>query len=192
MGGGRGGRGPRGHRHHRHHGGPAFAGGPHLRGRARRGDVRAALLVLLDEEPRNGYGLMQEIEQRSDGAWRPSPGSVYPALSQLEDEGLVTAVDAAGRRLFELTDAGREYVEEHRTELAEPWAAVAGDTRAGLSDLRSAVAQAGAAVMQIAAHGSERQVAEARRILDEARRALYGLLAEDQEAPGDDQTDGDA
>src|SRR3954452_7141031 len=80
-----------------------------LRGRgprARRGDVRAALLVLLAEEPRNGYQLMQEIEQRSDGAWRPSPGSVYPALQQLEDDGLVRAGQADGRRVYELTDAG--------------------------------------------------------------------------------------
>ena len=88
MSGHRGGR--RGRPHHRvtaadRRSGPGFGRGP----RARRGDVRAALLVLLAEEPRNGYGLMQEIEARSDGAWRPSPGSVYPALSQLEDEGLV-------------------------------------------------------------------------------------------------------
>src|SRR3954447_14342321 len=78
--------------------------------RARRGDVRAALLALLAEEPRNGYGLMQEIERRSDGLWRPSPGSVYPALQQLEDEALVRTVDQEGRKLFELTDAGRAHV----------------------------------------------------------------------------------
>src|SRR3954466_13073051 len=100
--------------HHRHHGPPPFgswAGGPGFgRGsRARRGDVRAALLVLLADEPRNGYGLMQEIEARSEGAWRPSPGSVYPALQQLEDEGLVRAEESGGRRLFTLTDEGRAY-----------------------------------------------------------------------------------
>ena len=173
----------------RHHGfGPPFGppfGGPHFRGRARRGDVRATLLVLLDEEPRNGYGLMQEIEQRSEGAWRPSPGSVYPALQQLEDEGLVRAVESAGRRVFELTDEGREYVEQHREELAEPWAAVAGEARPGIGELRSSIAQVGAAVMQVAAQGSEAQVAEARRVLDEARRALYGILAGDDEPPAD-------
>src|ERR671916_540991 len=74
--------------------------------KARRGDVRAAILVLLDEEPRNGYPLMQEIEVRSDGAWRPSPGSIYPALQQLEDEGLVAPRDGEGRKLLELTDEG--------------------------------------------------------------------------------------
>ena len=104
-------------------------GGPHRRGpcfgpgfgpgfgrgqRARRGDVRAALLALLAEEPRNGYQLMQEIERRTEGVWRPSPGSVYPALQQLEDEGLVRAQEGGGRKLFELTDDGREYVAEPR------------------------------------------------------------------------------
>src|SRR5918911_1756410 len=87
----------RSHHMRHHHGGPAPFGPwgrdmPFRRRRARRGDVRAALLVLLAEEPRNGYGLMQEIEQRSEGVWRPSPGSVYPALQQLEDEGLVRAL----------------------------------------------------------------------------------------------------
>lgn len=172
MGGPRG----RGHRRHRGFGPPFGMGGPH-RGRARRGDVRAALLVLLDEEPRNGYGLMQEIERRSEGAWRPSPGSVYPALQQLEDEDLVRAVESAGRRVFELTEAGRKYVEEHREELAEPWAAVAEGPRAGIGEMRSGIAQVAAAAMQIGAMGSEAQVTEARRILDEARRSLYGILA---------------
>src|SRR5881396_519230 len=96
-----GGWGP-GHRHH-HPAGPGFG----RRRRMRRGDVRAALLVLLAEEPRNGYGLMQEIERRSDGVWRPSPGSVYPALALLEDEGLVRTTEEDGRKVFTLTDAGR-------------------------------------------------------------------------------------
>src|SRR5919202_2223391 len=99
------------HHHHRGRGrggwGPGFGGPPFGRGpRPRRGRVRAALLVLLAEEPRNGYGLMQEIEQRSGGAWRPSPGSVYPALQQLGDEGLVRSETRDGGNVFELTDAG--------------------------------------------------------------------------------------
>src|SRR5215204_6493642 len=89
--------------------------------RRRRGDVRAAILVLLDEEARNGYGLMQEIEERSDGEWRPSPGSVYPQLSALEDEGLIRSREDAGRKTFELTDEGRAYVEENREALGTPW-----------------------------------------------------------------------
>ena len=83
-----------------------FGGG---RGRRRRGDVRAALLLLLAEEPRNGYQLMQAIEERSGGRWRPSPGSVYPTLAQLEDEGLIRATERDGTKLFEITDAGREH-----------------------------------------------------------------------------------
>jgi DNA-binding PadR family transcriptional regulator len=191
RGGGRGRRGGGGPRHHRGGPwGPPFGpGGPHFRGRARRGDVRAAMLVLLEEEPRNGYGLMQEIEQRSEGAWRPSPGSVYPALQQLEDEGLVRAVDANGRRLFELTDEGRAHVEQHREELAEPWAAVADNVGEGMAELRSGIAQVGAAVMQIAYAGNPAQVAEARTVLAETRRSLYRILAEDapEPEPGDDE-----
>ena len=121
-------------RHHHHGRGPggfdprAFGpgswrgmGGGRGRGRGRRGDVRAALLLLLEEEPRNGYQLMEEIERRSDGAWRPSPGSVYPALSLLEDEGLVEADEASGRRTFRLTGEGTSHVEEHRERLGSPW-----------------------------------------------------------------------
>ena len=91
-------------------GGP-FGGG---RGRRRRGDVRTALLMLLAEEPRNGYQLMQTIEERSGGRWRPSPGSVYPALAQLEDEGLIRAIERDGTKLFEITDAGREHARARR------------------------------------------------------------------------------
>jgi hypothetical protein len=92
-------------------GGPRGFGGPGgFRGRggkARRGDIRTASLLLLAEEPRNGYAIMQEIEQRSNGVWAPSPGSVYPALSQLEDEGLIRSEEQDGRKQFTLTDAGR-------------------------------------------------------------------------------------
>ncbi len=115
--------GPRRHRHGRHWGGPGGFGGPGgPRGpRAARGDVRAAALALLAEEPRNGYQLMQEIEERSGGVWRPSPGAIYP-LSQLEDEGLVTATKQGSGRTFELTDEGRAHVEEHKSAsgTAEP------------------------------------------------------------------------
>src|SRR3954447_11098004 len=142
--------GPHGRPRHHHHHGPPFGGGRHgrprhhhhhgppfgpwgadaafgRRKRMRRGDVRAAALVLLADEPRNGYGLMQEMGQRREGEWRPSPGSVYPALAQLEDEGLVRAEAEGSGRRFTLTDEGRAHVEEHRDELGEPWANLGGE-----------------------------------------------------------------
>src|SRR3954453_2415911 len=154
---GRGGRGRHGHRGGRHGFGPGWGGPPFGRGpRARRGDVRAALLVLLAEEPRNGYGLMQEIEQRSEGEWRPSPGSVYPALSQLEDEGLVRAEQEGSGRRFALTDAGRAHGGEHRAQLGEPWANPAGDGGSN-RDLRRALGEVGAAAMMVARAGGKAQ-----------------------------------
>jgi len=177
------GRGP-GHRHH----GPGFGpwGGPGhgpgfgRRRRMRRGDVRAALLVLLEEGPQNGYGLMQEIERRSEGAWRPSPGSVYPALALLEDEGLVQAEEDDGRKRFALTDAGRAHVEEHRDQLGEPWAGLSDEVGEGRLELGRLVAQLGAAAMQVAAAGNDGHVEQARKVLTDARRALYRILADDE------------
>jgi DNA-binding PadR family transcriptional regulator len=164
--------------------GPGGPGGPWGRGgRARRGDVRAAILLLLEEEPRNGYQLMQEVEQRSGGIWRPSPGAVYPALQQLEDEGLVRSEEADGRRSFRLTDEGRAHVEQHRESLRAPWDAMTAGPGPGFRELRGLVGQLGAAVMQVAHAGTEQQVAEAKRILTEARRALYRTLAEEPGGP---------
>jgi DNA-binding PadR family transcriptional regulator len=135
--------------------------------------------VLLAEEPRNGYGLMQEIENRSEGVWRPSPGSVYPALQQLEDEGLVRAEERDGSRVFTLTDAGREYVGSN--DLGAPWEAVRDDAGTDMRDLRGLIGQVAAAAWQVGQAGTAAQAAEARRILADTRRALYRLLAEDDE-----------
>ena len=150
--------------------------------RARRGDVRGAILLLLEEQPRNGYQLMQEIEERSGGVWRPSPGSIYPALSQLEDEGLVRSDESAGRRAFELTDDGRTYIDEHREALGAPWDDVGGDLPEGLVELRKLMMQLGMAAMQVAQAGDEAQTTEARKVLEDARRALYRILAGDEPA----------
>ncbi|MEN3282915.1 MAG: hypothetical protein V7607_4055 [Solirubrobacteraceae bacterium] len=160
--------------------------GPPGRGgrRARRGDVRAAALLLLEEQPRNGYQLMQEIEDRSGGMWRPSPGSVYPALALLEDEGLVRSDEGAGRRAFELTDEGRKYVEEHREALGVPWEQAGGELPQGILELRSLMMQLGMAAMQVAQAGDEAQTAEARKVLEDARRSLYRILAGDEAAEG--------
>ncbi|MGZ4277345.1 MAG: helix-turn-helix transcriptional regulator [Solirubrobacteraceae bacterium] len=170
--------GPRRHRHGRGGwGGPGWAG-PGARGpRAARGDVRAAALVLLAEEPRNGYQLMQEIEERSGGMWRPSPGAIYPALSQLEDEGLVTARKEGTGRTFELTDAGRAHVEEHRDELGEPWDAVTGGVPKEAVELRGLIMQVGAAAWQVLQAGDAKQAQEAATLLADTRKALYRILA---------------
>ncbi len=171
-------------------GGPRGFGGPPGRhgfgghrgrrgGRRPRGDVRAAILVLLDEEPRNGYGIMQEIEERSAGAWRPSPGSVYPVLQQLEDEGLVRADESGERKLMQLTEAGREYVEERRRALGTPWDTAAAGVSEDMIELRRLVWQIGAAVREVVGSGSEEQHAQARAVLAQTRRALYRILAGD-------------
>ena len=158
-------------------GGRDFPGfGPSRGPRARRGDVRAALLVLLAEEPRNGYQLMQEIEQRSEGVWRPSPGSVYPALQLLEDEGLVRAPEA-GKKVYELTDEGRTHVEEH--DLGAPWDAVKSDVGEGAWELMGAMRQIGGALFQLTHSGSEAQQQAAKELLAETRRKLYRILADE-------------
>ena len=162
--------------------------GPHRGPRARRGDVRTALLVLLAEEPRNGYGLMQEIEQRTEGAWRPSPGSVYPALQQLEDEGLVRTGERDGRRVYELTDAGRALLAERGEDAVAPWDAVRQDAGAHPRQLFKLIREVAMAAAQVVETGDEAQVAQAREVLASARRSLYRILAEDpptEDAPSD-------
>jgi DNA-binding PadR family transcriptional regulator len=179
------GQGPGGYGGHRPWGwgggfGQGYGGGPR-RGRSRRGDVRAAILLLLEEQPRNGYGLMQEVEQRSSGAWRPSPGSIYPALAQLEDEGLIEPAAGEQGKAFALTDAGRAYVEEQRDKLGAPWQTASEGMPAGLHDLRRAAGQLAMAAMQVAQTGDPEAIENARRILDESRKALYRLLAGDDD-----------
>jgi DNA-binding PadR family transcriptional regulator len=153
--------------------------GPGRRSRAKRGDVRAAALLLLSEEPRNGYQLMEEIERRSGGAWRPSPGSIYPALAQLEDEGLVRAEETAGRRAYRLTPEGKEYVEENRDALGSPWDEAGEGVPDELVDLRTLIAHVGMATLQVGQSGDERQIDEARKVLSDARKALYRILADE-------------
>ena len=164
-------------------GGNPFGGNPfhglfRRGGRARRGDVRAAILVLLAEQARNGYQLMQEIETRSEGAWRPSPGSMYPALQQLEDEGLVQVSTDAGGRLYALTAAGKKQAEAAQKEPA-PWEAALGPDHESSVEFHQLVKQVTLAAMQVSQAGGAAQQAEARKILKDARKALYRLLAED-------------
>ena len=149
------------------------------RRRTRRGDVRAAMLLLLEEEPRNGYQVMQELEQRSEGAWRPSPGSVYPALQLLADEGLIRGETREGGTVYELTESGRAYVDEHRDRLGEPWAQAGEHLPDDIRELMHLAMQVGIATRQVTQAGSEDQRKAAAELLTETRRKLYGILAGD-------------
>jgi DNA-binding PadR family transcriptional regulator len=160
--------------------------------RARRGDVRAAILDLLAEgEAWNGYQIIQEIAQRSHGVWRPSAGSVYPALQQLEDEGLISPEGEGRRRMYTLTDEGRQYAETHADELRSSWDAVAGMTDDAALELGDMIRQVMMAVVEVRRAGSASQIAEARRVLAETRRSMYRILAADEET-GESGQDGAA
>jgi len=180
-------------------GGPGFGRGGRGGGRGRRagrGDVRLGILTLLAEEPMHGYQIIQELAERSGGVWRPSPGSVYPTLAALEDEGLVRAEQSEGKRVFHLTEAGQGVVAES-ADRPKPWDEVANEADGTLVALRDQLFHVGSATMQVAQAGSKEQVAQAQKILGETRRKLYLLLAEDlpvdvppttatDAAPGDD------
>jgi DNA-binding PadR family transcriptional regulator len=184
--------------HHRHGGGfrgpweffagpwgPPGFGGPKGRWRgprARRGDIRSAILGILAEQPRNGYQIIQEISERTGGAWTPSPGSIYPTLQQLEDEGLVRTEEQEGRRTYRLTDDGQAYVDAHADEMSSLWQAMSAEDTT--DDLLPLIKQAAAALWQIMASGSEEQKGKARQVLIDTRRKLYGILAEDDDAEG--------
>jgi DNA-binding PadR family transcriptional regulator len=164
---------------------PRFGGrGP----RVRRGDVRAAILDLLAEgQPWNGYQVIQEIGARTQGVWRPSAGSVYPALQQLEDEALIRAEAGEDRRrMYTLTEEGRAYVEEHADELKASWDAVTGSVNDTEVQLRHTIHQVMVAVSQVAQAGSAAQVQQAGKILADTRRALYRILASDGEDAEED------
>ncbi|GIJ62553.1 PadR family transcriptional regulator [Virgisporangium aurantiacum] len=140
-----------------------------------RGDVRAAVLLLLNDGPMHGYQLMQAIADRTQGRWQPSPGAIYPTISQLEDEGLLTLLASAGRKLATLTDAGREYVADNSSSWADPFAPFTGEEQT--VDLREGLEQLHAAARQVARTGTAAQVEAAGKVLADARRALYLLLA---------------
>ena len=186
RGGGRG--GPRDEFPFGRFGGRGLGRGKKRRKRGQHGEVRAAVLVLLDEEPMHGYQLIQEIEERSGGVWQPSPGSVYPVLQQLEDEGLVRIEQTQGRKVANLTEAGRTYVEDNRAKLEAAWNALTNDVDERVLEIRNLFTlfkQIATAGKQVAQHGSEGQLAEARKVLTDTRRRLYLILAEDD--AGDEQ-----
>ena len=168
------------------HGGGMWEAMEHLRSqferkapgaRMGRGDVRQAVLALLREQPMHGYQLIAEIEQRTGGAWRPSPGSVYPTLQLLADEGLVVAEEAGGRKTYALTEEGRA-VAEAATEQA-PWDASTEREAPAVGALPKAGFELAQAAAQVGRTGTPEQVQEAVDILDDARRRLYSILARD-------------
>jgi len=144
-------------------------------------------LLLLAEEPRNGYQIMQEVQERSGDVWRPSPGSVYPALQQLEDEGLIREEEHDGRKLYALTDSGRAFVDERAKEdRPAPWEQMSSDVSNDAHQLGRLMREVAGAFVQVMRTGSEGQVARARDVLDETRRSLYRILAD-----GAEQADAD-
>jgi DNA-binding PadR family transcriptional regulator len=127
----------------------------------------------------HGYELIQQIADKTGGVWTPSPGSIYPALQQLEDEGLLVFERVEGRKTATLTDEGRAYVEEHRAELGAPWDDVSGGVSGGARELRQLVGTLMGAVHTVAQVGTREQITQASKVLDEARKSLYRILAED-------------
>jgi DNA-binding PadR family transcriptional regulator len=141
-----------------------------------RGDVRAAVLALLAEKPMHGYQIIHEIEERSGGAWKPSPGSVYPTLQLLADEGLLSAKESNGRKTYSLTDEGRRLADA-AAEQPAPWEAPGARDDGRTSVLPKASINLGHAVAQVGRAGNPEQVKEVVAVLDEARRKIYAILA---------------
>ncbi|MFF1634149.1 PadR family transcriptional regulator [Leifsonia sp. NPDC058248] len=143
-----------------------------------RGDVRAAVLALLAEKPMHGYQIIREIEERSGGSWKPSAGSVYPTLQLLADEGLVSTEESNGRKTYSLTEAGRE--EAAGADTSVPWETSSGTSGdAPFGPLPKAGFELAQAAAQVRRTGTEEQIREAAEVLDEARRRLYSILAQD-------------
>jgi DNA-binding PadR family transcriptional regulator len=159
--------------------GPRFDGGFGPRGprRASKGDIRSAILSLLAEGPSNGYGLIKAIVEKTGGAWRPSPGSVYPTLQQLVDEELIISKGDGRKTEFELTDAGRSHVEEHAADFEKAWDATPGKSEEAVAFFES-VGKLMGVVHQFRSAATDAQRAAAVEKLDETRRALYLILAD--------------
>jgi DNA-binding PadR family transcriptional regulator len=142
-----------------------------------RGDVRAAVLALLAEKPMHGYQIIHEIEERSNGAWKPSPGSVYPTLQLLADEDLITAEESGGRKTYSLTESGK--AQAAAADDSAPWETPGGKDHVRSSALPKAGINLAQATAQVGRSGSAEQVKQAVDVLDEARRKLYSILAQE-------------
>lgn len=152
-------------------------------GRAGRGDVRTAVLALLVEEPMHGYQIIRQIEDRSGGNWKPSAGSVYPTLQLLTDEGLISAEESNGRKTYTLTDEGHE--EAAKVETPAQWGSSEGGQSdaagpgSGFGALSKAGMELAQAATQVGRSGTPEQIKEAVSVLEESRRRLYAILAQD-------------
>jgi len=158
--------------------------------KAARGDVRAAILALLREGPRTGYQIMSDIGERSGGAWRPSPGAVYPALAQLADEGLIVGDESAGRRTYRLTDAGRDYVEQNPGMARGAWESRSQREAWQPPGLFAEAARLAGGIVQVAQAGTPEQIRAAERLLEQTRRRLYQILADESDSEEPDEPDG--
>ena len=147
-------------------------------GRAGRGDVRAAALALLSEEPMHGYQIIREITERSAGVWKPSAGSVYPTLQMLADEGLVEVSEQDGKKVYSLTEEGRSQAEAASGRPA-PWRTAAEQDVPESMVLPRATIRLVQAVAQVATSGTAVQARNVTDVIDEARRKIYTILAED-------------
>ncbi|TFD54703.1 PadR family transcriptional regulator [Cryobacterium frigoriphilum] len=145
--------------------------------RAGRGEVRAAVLALLAEQPMHGYQIIHEIEERSAGSWKPSAGSVYPTLQLLADEGLISAEESNGRKIYSLTEEGREAVTDADT--TAPWASADSSAGHGFAALPKSGVELAQAAAQVGRTGTPEQIKQAVTVLDDARRRLYSILAQD-------------
>lgn len=160
---------------------PMGPGGFHRGRKARRGDVRAAILALLSEDRLNGYQVIQEIAERSQGAWRPSPGAVYPAMQQLTDEGLIEPTGDGRRTRYRLTDAGREYVSAHPNEIHAPWEAMTPQFDDAVWELMELNQQTSTALMQVAQSAGPVGLGKAKKVMADTRRRLYQILADGED-----------
>ena len=159
-------------------GGPGFERGQRRGGRGSRPNVRPAVLALLLERPMHGYEIIQELESRTGGIWRPSPGSVYPTLQLLEDEGLIVAETSGGRKAYTLTDAGR--AEAETAAQNPPWAQFTDDNMSQVQDFRDAAVGIMSALKQVGFNGTPEQRQKALEILNETKRKLYAVLADSE------------
>ena len=181
------------HRHHTHF--AAHSRGGHGRHRARRGAIINSVLTLVAERPMHGYELITELGERSNGKWRPSPGTMYPALKRMEAKGLIVGDEVDGKRQFSLTDEGREMLDvftefnEQTNEGAAPWDDHGTGQR---GDLRSKVSELTGQVRQIGRFGSAEQAERAAEVLDDAKRKLYAILASGADTDGDSGTGDDS